>query len=117
MDRTLSPNTELPYIWSVLQGDEQVATGCFQTKAVIEYESPEAFEAGDAPVKVYHLSAQMKSRKRAYKQLRETGKLQSYGSWGKWRAEKNGDARSVPLIVDGQEAFRLHLEVRESNEK
>lgn len=110
MNRTLSSYKELQYVWRVCQDDEQVATGGFETNALTEYESQEAFDAGDAPVKVYHLSAQMKSRKQAEVQLRALGTYQGNGSWGKWRAEKDSDARSAPLIVDGKEAFRIYLE-------
>ena len=70
MNRTLTLDTTLEYIWRVLKDDEQVAIGDFQTKARVEYASPESHDAGEAPVKTYHLSAQMKSRMRAEKQLR-----------------------------------------------
>lgn len=102
--------TELNYVWQLFEGDEQIATGGFRTNARIEYESQTAMETGEAPVNVYHLSAYMKSRKQAEVQLRALEKYPSGGgNWGKWRAEKNGVARSVPLLVDEKEAFRLHL--------
>ena len=103
--------TVLRYGWRLLQDDEQVATGGFQTNARMEFASQAAFLAGEAPSKVHHLSAQMKCRKQADFQLRALGKYNPNGNWGKWRAEENG-IRSAPLLVVGKEAFRIYLEVK-----
>ena len=104
---------ELRYNWRLLEGDEQLSTGEFETNARMEYESQEAMDAGDAPIRVYHLSAYMKSRKQAEVQLRALEKYPSGGgNWGKWRAEKNEACRSVSLLIDGKEAFRIYLEMK-----
>ena len=101
----------LTYDWKLFQGDEQVATGGFETKARMEFESQEAFQAGDAPVKVDHKSAYMKSRKQASVQL-SVLRPNIIGNWGAWRAEQNEGQRSAPLLVDGKEAFRLYLQLK-----
>ena len=106
--------TALKYEWRLFEGDEQIASGGFQINARMEYESQEALAGGDAPIKVYHLSAYMKSRKQAEVQLRALEKYPSGGgNWGKWRAEKDESFRSAPLLVDGKEAFRIYLEVKQ----
>ena len=91
----------------------EILSGKFQTNAMMEYESADAFRAGAPPVKMFHKSAYMMSRKHAEKQLRTSGKLQGEGRWGKWRLEKDEASRSAPLLVDGKEAFRIYLEVKE----
>lgn len=104
--------TALKYKWRLFEGDEQIGTGGFETKARMEYESQEALDAGDAPITEHHHSAYMKSRHQAKVELLALGKFPiGGGNWGKWRAEKDEGFRSAPLLVDGQEAFRLHLEV------
>ena len=100
------------YDWTLFQGDEAILSGKFQTTAPTEYKSKAAFLAGDAPVKVFHKSAYMMSRKRAEKQLRSLEKLQGEKArWGKWDFDKARGFGTVPLLVDGKEAFRLHLQV------
>ena len=103
----------LKYDWTLYEDDTQITCGGFETKARCEYESNTARLAGELPVKVYHKSAYMKSRKQAEFQLRALDKYPSgSGNWGAWRAEKEEGCRSVPLIVNGQEAFRLYLEMK-----
>lgn len=101
--------TNLKYGWKLFEGDEQIGIGAFQTNARMEYESKEAFLAGDAPVKVYHKSAYMKARHQAKITLQAYRKLPITWQWGKWRQENDAE-RSAPLIVDKKRvAFRLHL--------
>lgn len=100
------------YDWTVYQDDEAVLFGKFQTTAPTEYESKAAFLAGKPPVKVFHKSAYMMSRKRAEKQLRSLEKLQGEEArWGKWDFDKARGFGTVPLLVDGKAAFRLELHV------
>lgn len=104
--------TNLKYGWKLFEGDEQIGIGAFQTNALMQYESKEAFLAGDAPVKVYHKSAYMKARHQAemtLEALRKFPMIPMTRKWGKWRSE-NDSERSQPLLVNGkQSAFRLHL--------
>ena len=102
----------LKYDWTLHEDEVQIATGAFETKARMEYESPKAFETGISPVKVYHISAQKKSRVRALTQLVKLDRLQESGKWGAWRIEKADTQWSAPLRVDGKQAFRLYLEVK-----
>ena len=101
----------LTYSWTLyeVQFGTQMGSGEFETKALATYESLEAFEAGDEPIDVYHTSAYMKSRKQAKSQLDTwRGQLGS-DSWGEWRGEFSENERSCPLLVGGEEAFRLYL--------
>ena len=104
----------LRYEWKLyeVQFGTQIASGGFETKAQAIYESREAFEAGDEPIKVYHGSAYMKSRKQAKSQLDTWRVSQGNDSWGEWQNEFKDNEQSVPLLVGGQEAFRLYLEVK-----
>ena len=113
MNTARTQYTTLRYVWRLLQGEAQIATGGFQTTARMEYESQAAFQAGDAPIKVYHKSAQMKCRKQAEFQLRALRKYPNGGgNWGKWRSETAEATRSAPLLVDGTEVFRIYLAIK-----
>ena len=108
------PHTQyavLKYGWKLFLNDEQIAIGAFETKAPMQYKSQEAFLAGDAPVKVFHKSAYMKSRKQAENTLEALGKLPIGRRWGKWDFDKEQGFGTVPLLVDGEAAFCLHLQV------
>lgn len=113
MNETHTEYKILTYNWTLyeVQFGTQIASGGFETKALETYESLEAFEAGDAPINVYHKSAYMKSRKQAKSQLDTWRGPQGNDNWGEWRNEFNDNEQSVPLLVGGQEAFRLYLQV------
>ena len=103
----------LKYNWTLYEGQfgTQIASGEFETKALATYESLKAFEAGEAPINIYHKSAYMKSRKQSKSQLDTWRVSQGNDNWGEWRNEFKDNEWSVPLLVDGDEAFRLYLEL------
>ena len=113
MNETHTEHKILTYEWTLheVQFGTQIACGGFETKALATYESLKAFEAGDAPINVYHKSAYMKSRKQSKSQLDTWRVSQGNDNWGEWRGEFNDNEWSVPLLVGGQEAFRLYLRV------
>ena len=103
----------LTYNWTLYekQFGTVIATGEFETESKAIYESLESFEAGDEPIDVYHESAFLKSQKQAKAYRDKRWNSPDSDSWGPWRHEINENERSCPLLVGGEEAFRLYLKI------